>query len=186
MEITTYSVQGFYAAAYGARLSYGGTSLAKLDSDFSTDTLGGSDCKLLSKLVARGDSHAKAMRMVDVKFRIVANTKFFMQLDQYKVDTVSLSTSTMHTIMKRDLTEADFSNIDMFYLIYLNSLRHKKDFKTLVDSLPMSYLYTRVMKLNYQTLRNIWIDRRGHRYDYWLEFLSWIDTLPWSKELITI
>jgi hypothetical protein len=186
MEITTYSVQGFYPAAYGARLSYGGTSLDKLDSDLATDTLGYADCKLLSKLVERGDSHAKAIRMIDVKFRIVANTKFLMQLDQYKVDTVSLSTSTMHTIMKRDLTEGDFSNIDMFYLIYLNSLRHKKDFKTLVGSLPMSYLYTRIMKMNYQTLRNIYIDRKGHRYDYWEEFLSWIDILPWSKELITI
>jgi hypothetical protein len=92
----------------------------------------------------------------------------------------------MHTIMKRDLKEGDFSNIDMFYLIYLNSLRHKKDFKTLVGSLPMSYLYTRIMKINYQTLRNIYLDRKGHRYDYWLEFLSWVDTLPHSRELISI
>jgi hypothetical protein len=187
MEITTYSVQGFYCAAYGARLSYGGTSLAKLDSDLATDTLGYADCKLLSKLIQRGDSHAKAMRMVDVKFRIVANTKFFMQLDQYKVDTVSLSTSTMHTIMKRELTQQDFSTpVEKRYLEYLYFLQRGKEFKLLIDSLPMSYLYTRVMKLNYQTLRNIYLDRKGHRYDYWEEFLSWVDTLPHSRELISV
>jgi hypothetical protein len=187
MEITTYSVQGFYSAAYGARLSYGGTSLAKLDSSYETDTLGYKDCKLLSGLVQRGDSHGKAIRLVEVKVRLVGNDRFCNQLDTYKVDTVRCSSSTMHTILKRPLTQDDFSTpLPEFYIEYLNTLRANKDFKTLVDSLPMGYLYTSVYKFNYQTLRRIYLDRKGHRYDYWLEFLSWVDTLPWSKELITV
>jgi hypothetical protein len=187
MEITTYSVQGFYSAAYGARLSYGGSSLAKLDSDYSTDSLGYADCKLLSKLVERGDSHGKAIRLIEVKFCLVANDRFCNQLDTYKVDTVRCSSSTMHTILKRPLTQNEFSTpLPDFYIDYLNTLRANKDFKTLVDSLPMGYLYTSVYKFNYQTLRNIHLDRRKHRYTYWEEFLSWVDTLPHSRELISI
>jgi hypothetical protein len=185
MQIETLYISGFYSASYGARLSYGGSSLEKLDSDYETDNLGNKDKNLLSKLVQRGNSHAKAVRMINVSFYIRANNRFLSQLDTYKIGTVSASSSTMHTIMKRDLTNADFSTpLPNAYLAYLNLLRNKKEFKRLVDSLPMGYLYERVMLVNYQTLRSIYYDRLEHRYDYWDTFLSWIEELPHSKELI--
>jgi hypothetical protein len=185
MQIETLYISGFYSASYGARLSYGGSSLEKLDSDYETDTLGDKDKTLLSKLVQRGNSHAKAVRMINVSFYIRANNRFLSQLDTYKIGTVSASSSTMHTIMKRDLTNADFSTpLPSAYLAYLNLLRNKKEFKRLVDSLPMGYMYERVMLVNYQTLRSIYYDRLEHRYDYWNTFLTWIEELPHSRELI--
>jgi hypothetical protein len=185
MYIETLYIGGYYAAAYGARLSYGGSSVSKLDSDYANNTLGEKDKTLLSKLVQRGNSHAKAVRMINVHFYIKANNRFLSQLDTYKIGTVSASSSTMHTIMKRDLTQEDFSTpLPSAYLAYLNLLRNKKEFKRLVDSLPMGYLYERVMLVNYQTLRSIYYDRLEHRYDYWNLFLSWIENLPHSRELI--
>jgi hypothetical protein len=40
------------------------------------------------------------------------------------------------------------------------------------------------MLVNYQTLRSIYYDRLEHRYDYWHTFLTWIEGLPHSRELI--
>ena len=52
--------------------------------------------------------------------------------------------------------------------------------------LPESFIQTRIVQLNYQSLRNIYFQRRNHRLPEWREFCTWIESLPYSKEFITI
>jgi len=53
--------------------------------------------------------------------------------------------------------------------------------------LPESFLQLRTMDTNYAELRNIYFQRRHHRLkNEWGIIISWIESLPYAKELITI
>ncbi len=57
--------------------------------------------------------------------------------------------------------------------------------RTIIETLPMSYNYRRTICLNYQALANIYRQRKNHKLDEWRRFCNWIKTLPHS-ELITL
>jgi hypothetical protein len=109
--------------------------------------------------------------------------------------------STMHKITSRQLTEDDFDcrldSEDIYYIGHINSLIREynesdnqevkqKLFSKITDKLPSSYLQKRTYVTNYQTLRNIYFQRRYHKLPHWHEICAWIETLPYAKELITI
>jgi hypothetical protein len=91
---------------------------------------------------------------------------------------VDLSTSTMHTILNRDLTQADFeSHIPETYLEKLNLDRQvvldgNMDLDKFVGRLPRGYLYTRVVSTNYMALQNICKQRKNHKLPQWKLFID--------------
>lgn len=73
----------------------------------------------------------------------------------------------------------------------LNILRDKyldtkdyKYFRLIRQLMPMGYLYTSVLDLNYETLRNIYAWRKNHKLTEWHQFCKVIEELPLAKELI--
>ena len=54
----------------------------------------------------------------------------------------------------------------------------------MIQLLPSSYNQTRNVMLNYETLANIYEWRKNHKLDEWIEFCTWIETLPYA-DLIT-
>lgn len=58
--------------------------------------------------------------------------------------------------------------------------------KALIQILPNAYLQTRTVTMSYANLRNIYFQRQHHKLTEWHEFCNWIQTLPYSKELITL
>jgi hypothetical protein len=72
-------------------------------------TLGTEDEKLILKLTGARSSDAKFRRMIHVSAVVTAPLYWWKEYDTYKVGTVANSTSTMHTLHKRDLTLDDFS-----------------------------------------------------------------------------
>ena len=159
--------------------------------------IGKADMKLAKRLIKAGSSDRKFMRMIHVQFDISAPETFLMQLDTYKVGTVSNSTSKMHTIHKRDLTVNDFSHehtpAEEFQPIVdrLNELRsfyitsnNKAYWNALIEQLPMSFMQRRTMDMNYETLFNIYHQRKHHKLNDWHTFCDWIETLPYMKEFL--
>jgi hypothetical protein len=76
---------------------------------------------------------------------------------------------------------------------YCEELRQKyletKDvryWKELVRLLPESWLQTRTWTGNYETLRSMYHQRKNHKLTEWHTFCSWIESLPYAKELICI
>lgn len=67
--------------------------------------------------------------------------------------------------------------------IYLET-KEKKYFIAIRQLLPMSYLYFSTFDLNYETLFNIYFQRRNHKLNEWVEFCDWIETLPYMKEFL--
>ena len=54
----------------------------------------------------------------------------------------------------------------------------------LKDILPSTFIQRTVDMYSYQTLRRIYFQRRNHRMPMWHDFCSFIETLPFAKELI--
>jgi hypothetical protein len=78
----------------------------------------------------------------------------------------------MHTLKKRELTQEDFERpIDERMLAVINEkIAEGSDIETLKEHLPEGFLQKRVIVMNYKCLRNILLQREGHRLRQWKEF----------------
>ena len=173
-------------------------------------SLGDTDQNLMQKLAKAGTDHRKFMRMMPVYVRITAPLYWWKEFDTYKVGTVANSCSTMHKIQSKEFTFDDFSHehivclttLDYIiqelncwrsrYIQYdedetvgINLCMSKKDiWWQMIQLLPSSYNQTRNVMLNYEVLANIYKSRKNHKLDEWIEFCSWIKTLPYSDLII--
>lgn len=62
----------------------------------------------------------------------------------------------------------------------------KSYWRSLIQILPNAYMQTRTVTMSYANLRNIYFQRQHHKLKEWHQFCDWINTLPYSKELITL
>lgn len=175
--------------------------------------IGESDMELAQRLVLAGDEHAKFMRQIFVSVDITAPQFWWSEADTYKISTVANSSSKMHKISSTPITRQCFDSgihtyngytnailedpvIDEFipalmdFLEYLRKeflkTKNKSYWDALINWLPESWLQTRTWTANYAVLRNIYFQRRNHKLAHWHEFCEWIESLPYSKELITL
>ena len=170
--------------------------------------------KLCKNLIKAGSSDRKFLRMIHVQANVTAPLYWWKEYDTYKVGTTTNSTSTMHTIHKRDLTLDDFSyehllkrGID-FLQNLINEINRNRNLYTkgfkgvpsddaygvrptdktlwwqMIQLLPSSFNQMRTIDLNYETLLSIYRQRKGHKLDEWREFCKWIETLPYIKEFL--
>ena len=162
-------------------------------------SIGENDLALMKKLSAAGNDHAKYLRMINVTADITAPLYWWKEYDTYKVATVANSTSTMHTIHKRDLTMDDFSHEHLSPLMKdhlirtidaMNAYRQmfvecgaKEFWWQIIQTLPCSFNQKRTVQLNYQVLKNMYHSRKAHKLDEWREFCKWIEALPYFKEI---
>lgn len=153
----------------------------------STFNLGKRDMRLAQALIkAPRDSHAKMCRVIWVWLDVTATLKWWKQYDTYKIATTALSTSTMNSLMDTGVTQADFTNLvdDRVIAVVEEKIAQGNEAEAFAN-LPLDYLQLRGLNLNYQTLRNIWLDRRNHKLPAWRTFLERVRALcPYAQELI--
>ena len=202
LKIEHTSVAGFDAAIRGVRNSFNSWHLSdSVPGDGGCEVIiGKKDLSLMQGLRAAGSDHRKYMRMICVWCDITAPLYWWKQADCYRIGVATNSTSTMHTIHKRDLTLDDFSHehlkgnavraldnlitvINDFRAEYIANSK-KEDWYAIIQLLPSSYNQKRTVMLNYEVLANMYKSRKGHRLDEWKTLLDWIEGLPYS-ELIT-
>lgn len=171
--------------------------------------IGNNDMKLCKKLIEAGSEHRKFLRMIHVQFNIRMPRYFATQLDTYKVGTVKNSSSTMHLITKRLLTDDDFSfdygdnklpdeymrraidNLNDAIREYQKDKEEKsdkytldRDFRTIKQILPEGFMQKATYDMTYETLLNIYHQRRSHRLKEWAAFCDWAYKLPYFKEFV--
>lgn len=210
IKIEFTDVYGWKAAIRGMRNpmnsweksdSYCSTIIKLEGGKYIEDFLGEKDLDLMKRLVKAGSDHAKFMRFIDVTCDITAPFYWWKEYDTYKVGTVANSCSTMHKIHASPLKLEDFSyehltkisrNVLNVTIEALNSSRRafnenkdKGEWWQMIQLLPTSYNQRRTVKLNYAVLRNMYHARKNHKLDEWLDFCTWIESLPYS-ELITM
>ena len=162
--------------------------------------LGPNDLTLALKLIKAGPSHRKFLRSICVWCEINAPRYVWTETDTYKISTVRNSCSTMHKLGHRDLTPDDFSEQDVIpeVLAELNKLgklyieTKKYDFvKQMKRILPEGFMQLASYHTNYETLLNMFFQRRNHRLDEWratddnaVSICNWIKSLPYMKEFL--
>lgn len=77
--------------------------------------IGPNDEKLMRRLAKAGNDHRKYLRMITVTMDITAPLYWWKEFDQYKVGTVTNSTSTMHKIHAKEFELGDFSYDRLMY-----------------------------------------------------------------------
>lgn len=157
--------------------------------------LGEKDMQLSQKLTKAGTEHCKHLRLIQVWFDITAPRFFYIEFDTYK-HKENVSCSTMHTLMKKPVSEEDFEkdNIPAFLIEKINTYiklyqetndaEEKRDYLIACKNiLPEGFLQKRTVCTNYQTLLNMLNQRRHHKLPSWQYFCNWILNLPYFKEL---
>ena len=177
--------------------------------------IGPNDLDLAHRMIKAGVSDSKFLRQIFVSVDITAPLYWWKEMDQYKVGTITNSTSTMHKLASTPITidcfETDDYNPDIIifeqepYNIdsvladcvediinicetlrkrYLET-KDKRYWKELIRWLPESWLQTRTWTANYTILRNIYFQRQNHKLTEWYQYCKWIESLPYSADLIT-
>ena len=166
-------------------------------------------------MISAGSSDRKFLRQIFVSVDITAPLFWWKEADTYKIGTVSNSTSTMHKLATTPITidcfETDDYEPDLILypnngedpdfkvremnnnlILHCETLRqkfqetkNKKYWKELIRVLPNGWLQKRTWTANYEILRNMYLQRKHHKLTEWHSFCKWVETLPYSKELIT-
>lgn len=178
--------------------------------------VGKNDLELMQKLIKAGSEHRKFMRQIIVSVDITAPLYWWKEFDTYKVGTVANSTSTMHKLASTPITMNCFEMDDFDCNIYIydvdneqvatwefwkqhlipfleelrklyNETKDKRYWKELIRILPESWLQTRTVTMNYENLLSMVHQRQKHKLTEWsVDFMNWVKTLPYSKELLQI
>lgn len=165
--------------------------------------IGEADMALCKKLIKGGSEHRKFMRMIHVQAEVKAPRYFTQELATYKVGTAMNSSSTMHLLTKRHLTADDFSNcfdrvvmqdliaeinelIDIYNDKTLCEYDRDEYFMEIKQLLPESFMQKFVWDADYETLINIYRQRKNHRLQEWRDFSRWIESLPYMKEFLEV
>jgi hypothetical protein len=172
MKVTVAKEAGNYEALVGIGLSYGITSDYDWNSDLGLEKYSSLQ-KIGYKLAPQNHGHNKFLESVILWLDIDAPRYWWQEFDTYRVGVTKQSESTMHTILHRTLTQADFQKlIDTATLEKLNHYISIKDFDTLKNELPEGFLQRRIVCLNYKVLRHIFRQRRSHKLLEWQIFIA--------------
>ncbi len=186
-----------------------GSQALPADHHFSSIFIGPNDMNLAQRLIAGGTEHRKFLRQIMVSVDITAPLYWWKEFDTYKVGTTANSTSTMHKLASTPITlecfetdDYDKAAVDEIetalptnfvdnLISYLEDLRQKyletKDkryWKELIRWLPIGWLQTRTITMNYENLRSMYHQREHHKLTEWHAFCDWVAELPYAQELI--
>lgn len=79
--------------------------------------------------------------------------------------------------------EKQIENLNILRDKYLETKDYKY-FRLIRQLMPMSYLYTSTITMNYENLLNMYHQRKNHKLTEWHKFCEWVESLPYAKELI--
>ena len=140
--------------------------------------IGPQDMRLAQTLIKAGPEHRKFLRQIFVSVDITAPLYWWKQMDQYKIGTVTDSTSTMHKLTSKPITLDCFETDDMnpnlvYYTIPEYGGLAKNDIGMLADFM--------IEQLEF--LRQKYLETKDKRY--WKELVrwlpeSWLQTRTWT------
>lgn len=138
-------------------------------------------------LAPKEGGHNKFLRSVVLWLDVEACRAWWSEFDTYQFLTKQ-SESTVHTLSKRAPTPEDFEEgtprivIDAFHVAWAEC---KGDITALKQALPEGFLQRRLVCLNYQSLREMEYQRRGHRLRWWNVFCDAVLAQVQRPEWIT-
>lgn len=136
------------------------------------------------RLCFKGGGHNKFLESIVVWLDITATRKWWSQMDTYRHVTKQ-SSSTMHTLTKRELTKEDFSSRTAQETIdTVNHFIREGDLLSAKDNLPEGFLQRRIVCTNYMTLQRMINQRATHKLEEWQTFIKAILSLTKHPEFL--
>lgn len=159
--------------------------------------IGSKDNRLSENLVRSGDDEGKHIRHMSVSFEIKAPLYWWNEFDTYRFGVSKNSDSTMHTLLKSEITAEDFcfdewrdeetgdlpAPLERF-IDWLESWRKVKDIQAMKEVLPSGYYQTRIVTCSYQALRHMYQARKNHRLKEWRQFCEFLHHLPYWQYIV--
>lgn len=163
--------------------------------------------KLSKAASADNGAHGQFLTGIRVAFDLTCSNKMWVEAERYRFLEFVSSQSTMHRITKFDLDTAYNEYVDPRVIDIMkekvneyNALVEwvpsigddidqierdkKRKYLEILYTNPAGFELTARMTTNYRCLKNIYNQRKNHRLPEWRAFCSWIETLPYAKELI--
>lgn len=153
-------------------LEEAGYNSAMLGLSFNKDQNPNNMPNVALRLADKDFGHNKFLEQIMLWMTVTAPRYVWQEMDTFRLSSKS-SQSTMHTILKNELTKENFECMDItgIDIKYLNLLLENKELVMLKRKLPEGFLQKRMWMMSYKTLRNIIIQRRKHRLPHWQEFI---------------
>lgn len=145
-----------------------------------------------------GEGHDNFLKGITVQLDVAAPLYWWKEAQRYHWFDFISSQSTMHCLLKFDVSSQCVEDTDPKILERMNELveeynqipdddEHKDEKKTkwrvLVASLPCGFCLCATMTTNYQQLKTMYRQRCNHKLKEWHVFCDWILSLPHFKEL---
>ena len=148
-----------------------------------------------------GEGHDNYLKGITVQVDIVAPLFWWKEAQRYHWFDFVSSESTMHCLLKFDVSQQCVDDTDPVILERMNALiaeylampedltdpvktaKKKEKWRVLVASLPSGFCLGATMVTNYQQLKTMYHQRRFHKLQEWHDFCDWCDTLPHFQEL---
>ena len=158
--------------------------------------IGEKDLKLIKSLINSGhSSHRKFMRQIYVGMNVTGPLYWWKQFDTYKVGTVSNSTSTMHSILKKPLTLDCFTyheevkeylqnSIDYLNKLILNDQFNEDNFDRVIELLHEGYNQMRYITMSFENVYHIINERETHKLKEWGPFCKICKDIPYYKDMV--
>lgn len=139
-----------------------------------------------------GSGHDNWLKGVRVSFDIKYPGYFTPELQRYNFVDIVTSSSKMHRLLQMDMDTSfneyvtEYSKNQMKELIEdYNREQTYENFMRVVSNCPMGLELFMRCSTNYLQLKTIYRQRKGHKLkEDWGAFLSFIEDLPYAKELI--
>ena len=192
IKLENLEVAGFKSALRGMRNPMNSHHLSDTVEDWHMVAIGANDLDLAVRLIKAGPSHRKFLRQIMIWVDITACLKWWDEFDTY-LHTVKNSTSQMHKLGNRELTQYDFSSpIPDVLLNLINEKisvfakeRTPESWREMIDVIPQSFLYTRTTMMSYECFLTMYPNRKNHKMEEWREFCVWgLERLPYMEKFI--
>lgn len=143
-----------------------------------------------------GEGHDNYLKGIVVEFDITAPLYWWKQAQRYHFFEYVSSQSTMHCLLKFDISSQCVSETNKEVLAIVEKIKDeynaidendrekkKAKWRELVASTPCGFCLGATMVTNYQQLKTMHNQRKEHKLSEWHDFCKWCESLPKFVEL---
>lgn len=149
-----------------------------IDLDALCVKIGENDMKLAQTLIKAGNEHRKFMRQIFVSVDITAPLYWWKEMDQYRINVTTNSTSTMHRLTSSPITLDCFETDDYDRNLSLADNPKDDDGLDNISTFEEDIIYV------LENIRQKYLETKDKRY--WKELVRWLPESWLQKRTITM
>ena len=161
---------------------------SKYPMSVDTSSLNGEFTENIKKLGSspKGEGHDNFLNGIIVSFDLTLTNKAWVEAERYHFLEFISSQSTMHRILKFDISIQCNEYVDQRIIDVIEELKQEGDFLKIIYNIPSGFRLTAKMVTSYRQLKTIYDQRKNHRLPEWRGVCKWIESLPYMKDFLKL